>query len=207
MLSLQKDNLLIVKTILLSLLTVLAAQFSSGQKATFGIKGGMTLSNYTVKETYDNLTFIESSKTKIGPYFGGRVEFKISDKFFLQPELLYNKLGGKSVDGYDVYILDFNYLQVPVYAKFKLQQFSFYGGPQFSLLISSKVKSGSVSVDVSEQIKNVEFSLASGIGYTLTNGFGFDLLFHYGLSKVIKSNEMNVTNNAIGIGVHYVFSK
>jgi hypothetical protein len=70
---------------------------------------------------------------------GGFVNVPISDKFSIQPELLYSAQGenGKSID----VTLQNDYINLPVMDKFYVSNnFTIEAGPQIGLLLSAKIK-------------------------------------------------------------------
>lgn len=61
---------------------------------TFGVKGGMNIS--TISEVYDNGWMYSDQKAKIGFNAGVFANIPISEKFSLQPEILYSRAGCKN---------------------------------------------------------------------------------------------------------------
>ena len=145
------------------------------QDIKYGVKGGLNLSN--LKGDYPNLSDEDvklDTKSSIGFHIGGFLEYKINDKFSIQPELLISMQGNKlelTSEFYDSFY-DENYketftqtpklyyLNIPLMLKYKLiDKLSIEFGPQIGILLSAKSKweykdhndpseNGSINVDL-----------------------------------------------------------
>ena len=83
----------------------------------FGVKGGLNLTFFKVKEA----EFGNTIETETGFYGGIFADFEIDNTVSLQPELLYINLS------------DFKFLNAPIYAKFKLsERLRFMAGPSLN---------------------------------------------------------------------------
>ena len=134
---------------------------------------------------------------------------KISDKFSLQPALLYSQQGFKTGTSNDVVKLD--YINIPILAKYYISDvFSLEVGPQFGFLLSSKYNSKEQAdiiddspqdkrvlleeVDLKEFFKKTDFGLNFGLNYQLKNGFGFNTRYNLGLKDIFDySNSISVS--------------
>jgi opacity protein-like surface antigen len=185
----MKKNILIVAV-------VLVFGIVNAQKAKFGIKGGMNISNW-VGDTEGMDT-----KSKIGFNVGGFAEIKLSDKFAIQPELLYSAQGMKvdniitEIEGGD-YNMDaefkLGYINIPVMFKYyAAQKFNIEAGPQIGFLTSAKIKGtvegfGSATESVKENFESVDFGLNFGAGYDFTEHFFANIRYNLGLSNYCKN--------------------
>ena len=80
--------------------------------------------------------------------------FEISEKFSVQPELLYSAQGAKEDGGDGELKLD--YINIPVMAKFYVAEgFSLEAGPQVGFLMSAKSEGGGESVEALKSKNNV----------------------------------------------------
>lgn len=166
----------------------------------FGIKGGVNISNMTS----DGFAKAEN-KTMF--HIGVLTEFSISDKFSIQPEILFSQQGTKAIEivygpGIHEYEYTLNYIQVPVLAKFYFSnQFSLEVGPSFNFLVNDKVVSNSGYTE--ENVgKTFEFSGALGVSYTLKNGFFTSLRYTRGFTNVIYND---AKNNSFQLGIGFFF--
>ncbi|ELR73842.1 hypothetical protein C900_00006 [Fulvivirga imtechensis AK7] len=206
-----------MKKVLLSIFAVIAFAATSNAQVNFGVKAGLNLADLASSE--DEF----EADSKIGLHLGGYVELSLSDKFALQPELVYSAQGAKSefsgeedlgggiIGTYsEEYNLKLNYLNVPVLFKFKPSE-SFYigAGPQLGLLLSANseydytVTASGISVsdsgeeDVKDEMKGMDLSFAIGAGLELESGLNFGLRYNYGLSDVYDKNEGDAVRNSV----------
>lgn len=134
---------------LLLVAAVAAFTFSTAQsqEIRLGVKGGVNFSSLGGDDTGD-------LKGRTGFHIGGLVEIPISDKFSVQPELLYSAQGAQaefsesfsemgmnfSVDAKAKLNLD--YINVPIMAKYYvIEGLAVEAGPQIGFLMSAKQKS------------------------------------------------------------------
>lgn len=193
MINLNKKNM---KKIVLTAVAVFAFGFANAQEVKFGVKAGLNLSNLTGDAT--------GTSIKAGFQVGGLVEIKTSEKFSIQPEIVYSMQGAK-VDGGK---LEISYLNVPVMAKyFVAKGFSLEVGPQIGFLVSAKAKAdGGVSEDFKDSLKSTDFSLNLGAGYDVTENINLGLRYGFGLSNMSKiSGDGTIKNSNIALAVAYKF--
>ena len=148
----------------------------------FGLKGGLNFSLITGDDT-DNLD------GRVAFHVGAVAEFPISEKFSVQPELLYSAQGDKGAfDGMDIKF-KMDYLNLPVMAKYYAAQgLSLEAGPQIGFLLSAKAEGGGVSLDIKDLFKSIDFGLGFGLGYKLENGLNFSGRYNVGISNFVDSD-------------------
>ncbi len=182
---------------------VLAFGFMNAQKAQFGIKGGLNIATITGDDT-------SGVSSIIGFNVGAFTEIKISEKFSIQPELLYSTQGAKvDSDGDNVdFIL--SYLNIPIMAKYYVSpKFSLEAGPQIGFLTSAKGKAMGVSIDVKDFFNSTDFGLNLGGGYDFTKNLSAGLRYNLGLSNIAKTEAGDNTksqNSVFSISVGYKFN-
>ena len=194
----------------------------------FGVKAGLALSS--LKAEADNVSVSSDSKTSF--YVGGLVEYKITDKFALQGELLYSPLGGKESEeesgsymGYDYsykYESDFKLgtLLVPVSAKYYITNGLAIGaGLNFGFILSAKNKYSETAVvdgdretsseeeDIKSEVNTFNFSPFVNAEYNLSNGLFFDARYNFGVSNLVKNQFDNETlkMSFFQVGLGYKF--
>lgn len=170
----------------------------------FGVKGGLNISTITNADV-DGV----NTKSLVGFHVGFFGEFMISNKFAIQPEVLYSAQGtelefeGISGD------LKLDYITIPVMAKYYVADaFSLELGPQIGFLVSAKAKSGGESEDVKDELKSTDVSLNFGVGYDITPNFMIGVRYSLGLTRLqdeIFPGEDESKNSVFQISVGYKF--
>ncbi|MFC7774118.1 porin family protein [Flavobacterium sp. GCM10027622] len=185
-----------MKKLLLSVAAVFAFGFANAQETKFGIKAGLNLADWSGDST-------DGIDSRIAFHVGGFAEFKLSEKFAVQPELLYSSQGGKA----DAATLNVDYINIPVMAKFyAAEKFSIEAGPQVGFLMSAKIKPDSgEDQDVKDQLKSTDFGVNLGLGYDFTENISANLRYNLGLSQVIDADGTDAKNNVFSLSVGYKF--
>jgi hypothetical protein len=154
-----------MKTKLLSL--AVAALFSTATMAQFhiGAKAGTNIIKIDGKSFKDEFKF--------GYSLGGFMEVRLSNKFVLQPEVLFNQASTTLDSSFkNIYQgvfnasaqsrVKLNYLSIPILLNYKLigSFLSLQAGPQFSVLMS---KNKTLLQNGGEAFKNGDFSMLGGV--------------------------------------------
>lgn len=138
---------------------VMMAQFH------LGVKGGANLTKVDGKSFNDQFRY--------GYHLGGFAEIRISNKFVLQPEVLFNQYATRLDSSYkNVYqdVFDgnsnirLNYLSVPVLLNYKLigSFMSLQAGPQFGVLID---QNKTLLQNGGNAFKKGDFSMLAGVQF------------------------------------------
>ncbi|MET0759396.1 MAG: porin family protein [Flavobacterium sp.] len=209
-----------MKKVILSVAALFAFGFVSAQDVKFGIKGGVNFATLTGD--------VEDTSMKVGFNVGGLVEIKVSEKFSVQPELLFSTQGAKEeyseTSGADSYKVENNlnlgYLNIPIMAKYYvIDKFSLEAGPQFGFLMSAKsdytetqtvggvTSTFSEEVDVKDEMNSVDFGINFGAGYDFTENISAGVRYNLGLSDISDEQEDNfeVQNSVISVSIGYKF--
>ena len=200
-----------MKKIILTVAAVFAFGFTNAQETKFGIKGGVNFANLTGD--------IEDNSSLVGFNVGGLVEIKVSDKFFIQPELLFSAQGAKAeyTEGTINYEgkLNLGYLNIPLMAKYYVAEgLSLEAGPQIGFLLSAKSKSdatdGNFSTsdeqDVKEFFESTDFGLNFGAGYDFTSNLSAGVRYNLGLTNIAKnSGDDEIKNTVLSVSLAYKF--
>jgi hypothetical protein len=191
------------KLFLILTIASLSSLVMNAQDIAIGAKAGVNFASIGGDDT-DDL----DGRTAF--HVGAAVEIPISDKFSVQPELLYSAQGATtSEEGIDV---DFNadYLNIPVMAKFYVGEgFSIEAGPQLGFLLSAKAKAGSEEEDLKDFVKSTDFGANLGLGYKLESGLHFGARYNLGISNIndgLDSEDFKNQNNVIQVSVGYFFN-
>lgn len=205
-----------MKKIILTAIAILAFGLTNAQKAQFGIKGGLNVAN----QNY-SVDGFPSPSSIIGFHIGGFVDIKFSDKFSIQPELLYSTQGSKfnltvNNNGTDYNtdnVFKLQYVNIPVMFKYYVvEKFSLEAGPQIGFLTSSKMETTVLGQTVSQNAKDffesVDFGLNLGAGYEFTKKISAGVRYNFGLANVAKTDSGSndkVTNGVFLVSLGYKF--
>ena len=136
-----------MKKIILTVAAVFALGTASAQDMKFGVKAGYVNANYGADAN--------DGDARSGFYLGGLVDFTISEKFHVQPELLYT-MEGNGEDEFDL-----NFVRIPVMAKYYVADaFSLQAGPQIAFVAGGgEAKDGYGHINHSPEFKVADESL------------------------------------------------
>ncbi|MBF01704.1 MAG: hypothetical protein CMP76_00245 [Flavobacterium sp.] len=186
-----------MKKLLFAAVAVFAFGAANAQEVKFGAKAALNLSNLTGD--------VEDNSMKVGFQVGGLVEIGISEKFAVQPELVYSAQGTK-FDGAGDPSLNLDYLNIPVMAKFYVAEgFSLEAGPQIGFLLSAKAKSDAGDVDYKDFVNSTDFGVNFGAGYDVTENINLGVRYSLGLSNVNKEGDDSIKNSNLAFAFAYKF--
>lgn len=205
-----------MKRTLLSFFAIIVFVSATHGQIKFGVKAGANRA--------DLISFEEDVdvEAKMGFHFGGYIDLSLSEKFSIQPELVYSTQGAKSEYSETVEEMGFvftysteskvklDYLNIPVLFKFKPAEiFYIGGGPQFGLLLSAKYEYSSTFVgsgvsesesgqeDIKDELNVIDLSFAIGAGIELESGLNFGIRYNYGISDVADENDGDPIRNSV----------
>lgn len=206
-----------MKKIILSVIAIIAFGFVNAQEVKFGVKGGGNISNFSGD--------VEGFNSRVGFNIGAFAEIKLSDKFALQPEVLFSqqgaklKIAGTFYDGYNSeYIrttLNYNlgYINVPVMFKYyAAKNFAVEVGPQIGFLASAKGKAKHEGVTSEISIKDfyetIDFGFNFGASYDFTKNIFVEARYNLGISNIAQNeigDTSKVHNGVFSISMGYKF--
>lgn len=184
----------------ITFLAVMAFMITAGinaQDISFGAKAGANFASIS-----GDLTENIDGRTSFN--LGVVANLGISEKFSIQPELVYSAQGGTaSIEGED-FTIKLDYINVPVLADFNIVKgLSIQAGPQIGFNITSEVDTdGEASSEIESE--SIEFSLAAGAQYILDQGLFFQA--RYGLGITNTSDILTRKNNVFSLSVGYFFN-
>ena len=176
-----------------------------------GVKAGASVANIFGEDVFDQ-------RFKLGAALGAFLTYSLSDRFAVQPEVLFVMKGSRyestSFGDYEE-TMDFRYLEIPVLAKFFLNRgpvaFNAFAGPALAFKLSAKVKyrwEGLSEEADMEGMKGADLGLAVGAGsaYRLSRSgrWSLDLRYTFGLTS-IDANGDSVRNGAFLVLVGWAF--
>lgn len=193
------------------------------QETRFGLKAGANYSSIV-----GDLT--QGLKFRFSGHGGIFLEIDFSEKFKLQPELLYSSQGfqfstdlaeiqngGAVADGNDFRTnVQLNFITVPILGKFALNdKVDVAFGPQFGFLLNqvTKIKdldqAGTTNADRRSSISGefqLDYGAAVGLELTLTDNVSISPRFYIGLRNRLNALEgAQNYNAAIQLSMNYMF--
>jgi len=195
---------------IITVIALLSIVLVNAQNVEFGAKAGVNFASINGDDT-------EEFDMRTSFHIGAVAEFLFSERFSLQPELIYSSQGAKMSDeGFD-FIIKLNYINLPIMAKYYVTEgLSLEIGPQFGFLLSAKAKSEfdgeSEEEDIKDELNNFDFGINFGAGYKLENGLSFTARYNYGFSNLADSDsedlyDTNINNGVIQLSVGFNFKK
>ncbi len=197
----MKKSILFFAAMLLSTTFVAAQEF-----VYFGVKGGVNFSTFSG----DGFSDFKDESARTGYHLGLLAEIPVSDRFSIQPEVLYSAQGFDLVrrenDNDVEHQLD--YINIPVMAKFYVfDGLALEAGPQFGFIVEEAIDFGSTEVEIYNDNRN-DFDLSLGLGAS----YKFNKLFLYGrynagMTDIYDSDgfEADAKNSVIQVGVGLLF--
>lgn len=209
------------RSILIAVLAICSISMNS-QNFSFGVKAGANISNITADSPSPD--WEHSAKTS---FHGGLVlQYKFSDKFGIQSEVLYSMQGAE--DGFDPYYdvnfetkdlrLNLEYINVPVLAEYGITSgLNVQLGPQIGFLIYPEQEVEYTYMDeerkqnssLNNYTKTVDFALAGGLEYNFDMGLFIDARYNLGLTSFSENKGGSVLpdskNSVLQFSVGYMF--
>lgn len=194
------------------------ATVKAQDEVSFGAKAGVNFA----KLQGDN---IEDADGRTGFHVGAVVEIPITEKFSLQPEVMYSQQGlqqDSRVGEVEVeQTLRLDYINIPVLGKYYVVDgLSLEVGPQFGFRVNAESvieidgDNGGVELDnevnLEDETASFDLGAAVGAGYELNNGIFFQARYAIGLSNVDDSDEGglfedDLTNSNLQLSVGFKF--
>ncbi len=182
------------------------------QDMTFGAKAGLNLASMTGDNVSDDAEML------IGAFVGGYANFAMTEKFSIQPEIVFSMQGNKEtftddIEGEVETETKLNYINIPVMAGYQVMEgLSLHTGPQLGILLSAEDEDGN---DMKDGAKTTDVAWAVGGSYRLNN-LSFDIRYNMGLTTTqeddeyeedgeMVTEEYDVKNSVIQFSVGYNF--
>ncbi len=197
------------------LMSVAATQ---AQEIRLGAKGGVNFSNIGG----DNNTGVDF-KSRTGFHIGALVEIPVSERFWVQPEVLYTAQGSKTNEiktlGSTVEDkVNLDYIQVPVMAKYYVVEgLSLEAGPQIAFLVKAEgetsietpIGDGTITKDFDkDNFSSIDFSMGVGASYRLDMGLFLGARYNFGFTDIndgAYSDSKKLNNSVFQLSAGYSF--
>lgn len=178
----------------LIVICLLSSILTTAKSQNFGIKGGLNIASIGGDS--------QGASSRTSFHAGIFFLSPISEKVKIMPEVVYSSQGA-SAGGI---VFSYNYVNVPVMFNFLLsEQFFLQLGPQLGILASADASSGSSSVSIKDQLKDVDFSLGFGLGGEFEKVL-VNARYNYGLSSTSKATNGSFPNSVIQFSVGFKFN-
>jgi opacity protein-like surface antigen len=174
----------IMKKVLL-FIAIVAVGFTANAQQ-FGVKAGLNFSNINVNS--QGISASADGRTSF--YVGGLVDFTISDKLHIQPEVLYSAEGSKNSD--------ISFVNIPVMVKYYFtEEFNLQAGPQIGFVADAE--------GGTEGLETANFGFGFGAAYELEGGLFIDARYTLGISDIAKADAYEVDTKSFQVGLGYRF--
>lgn len=183
------------KQTIFTIFSCLLFVYGAAQDFSFGAKGGINIASIGGGSNFG----VAGLGAKVSFHIGGVAEVPISEKFAVQPELLYSSQGTKwNFAGGDNLKLD--YINLPVMCKYYiLEGLSAEAGPVVGFLLSTNA--------TKEDYNSIDIAFAIGASYKLNENIFFSLRYNKGITDINKNDAISVSNqnNVFQISAGYAF--
>ncbi|WP_432410410.1 porin family protein [Rasiella sp. SM2506] len=205
------------KQVILIAVAIFSFGVLQAQDIRFGAKAGVNFAKLTGDA-------VEDADGRTGFHIGGLVEFLISEKFSVQPELIYSQQGLQSKDEFGGVEVEtkfkLDYINIPIMAKYYVTEgLSLEAGPQFGINTTAEFEtelSGddsndeffSGTEDVKDSTSGLDLGIGAGVGYRLDSGIFFQARYMFGVSDVGDDDEVfgdSLTNSVLSLSAGYSF--
>ncbi len=196
----MKKKIGILFILLLANVAMLKAQDEDPLYTRAGFKAGLNYANITGD--------IENSDARIRMHLGAVVEFPVTQRFFVQAEVLYSAQGYKIDEAGVENEVSLNYLALPIIAKYYFTpRFSLETGPRFANLASVSGSAEDTPDDFFDSFNSFDFGWVFGTGYKAESGLFFQLHYTLGLSNINDIDGVDISNNTslFQLSVGYLF--
>jgi opacity protein-like surface antigen len=187
------------------------------KQGSFYLTAGMNLSRFVGDDVEGDV------QNRLRPYAGIGYSYTLTETIGLGAELLYSSQGFKSealVDtGFSVIptdvILSADYLSIPINVKVSItEDLKIDFGPSMNMLINEETEITALNFSTDEDVvQNFYFGAHAGLSFNIVEGFGAQLRYNRGLSRVFKdidvgggvSVENKVYSSFFSFGLTYSF--
>jgi hypothetical protein len=200
-----------MKKMILTTIALVSLVMISNAQFRVGIKAGGNISKQRVNVGAGNSLY---SNDNYKNYHAGVItEFKLSERFYLQPQLLYTRKGSTllSSTGASDAKLRIHYLEMPVNLVYKVPVSFGYlfggAGGAISYGISGKQTQAGHSTSVfdkNQSWRREDISLSFTAGVELNNGMFVSINSQKGMLDVNKAPGVSVKNSSVSVSLGYM---
>ena len=165
-----------MKRLFFSIIFFILALFAYTQNFNGGLKGGFAASQISGDEL--------SGFNKVGPVFGGWVNYYFGRSDALELEVYYTQKGSKknpSDNDFQEYTLRLHYLEVPALYRHHFSSFfSVEVGPSFAVLVDyvEKNQDGEAAFAIYDDFDRIDLSVNLGLNFDIADKWAFNIRFN-----------------------------
>jgi len=199
------------KLFMLTAIAVLSMNLSFAQESSsdsggihFGAKGGVNFASLSGDD-------LDDFDGRTGYHFGAVLRIDFSEKFSIQPELLYSAQGNVFKDDGDKATVHLDYINVPVLVGYQvIDGLILQAGPQIGFNIVAKITddNGDDEIDFKDETSAIDFGIGFGAQYKLEFGLFFQARYVLGISNMldVEGSDVKRKNNVISLSAGYFFN-
>ena len=189
------------KVFFIAVLAVFGVTATQAQEVRLGAKGGVNFSSFSG----DGFDAFDDPEGRTSFHIGAFAEIPLSERFSIQPEVLYSGQGFDLVsrEGADDTEVQLDYINVPVMAKvYLIEGLYAEAGPQIGFNVKNEIDSdpddaGSGEIAINEDVINdIDFSVGVGAGYRFNNGLFLNARYNFGLTDVFNNEDLLIDSDA-----------
>lgn len=155
-----------MKKLLLTSLVLIIATVSLSAQTEYGTRAGFYKNHRQTNGSFPNDGLSEGNLNE-GFYIGAFVGLKISERFYVQPEITYAFINN-----------DFNQLHIPVLGRYRIgKKFNVFLGPNFGFLLTDN-----------ENFKKLNFGVTFGVSYQLMKKLNIDFRYSWIFTESFKTD-------------------
>lgn len=202
--------------ILSAMLITLSVQAQVGVR--FGAKAGLNVSQIGggTMEIDGETNDVDASDMLLGFHIGGVANFSLTDRFGLQPEILFSMQGESEGEGSNVVKTTLSFINIPVLLDIKpLPGLSIFVGPQFGINVLRSMSSDGVSVSGTTlddalavrgvKVNPVDVAAVLGVQYTFIDHLTVGARYNFGFtSSMGVTDEGKDAGRSVSGGAHRV---
>ena len=173
-----------MKKLLLTSFVFIIATASLSAQTEYGTRAGFYKSLRETNVTFFNDGLRSDTNYNEGFYIGAFVGLKLSERFYVQPEITYVSIKN-----------DFDQLHIPVLGRYRIgKKFNVFLGPDFGFLLTDN-----------ENFKKLNFGVTFGVSYQLMKRLSIDARYNWALTEALKTDFPGTSAkfNSFQIGLTY----
>lgn len=197
----------------LALLSLTIVTQASAKGFSYGVRGGMTISNLSNGDLLAGMMSSEleipvNDVAKVGFTAGVFGEYTMLNKVSLSASVMYARAGCsfEPIDELDNIRLATSYLSIPLLVGYNVfGGLTIKGGVQPSFMVGAKLKYDGESESVKDSFNKSDLSIPIGFSYEFADKVVLEALYNIGVTNVYKYTDETYSNRYLTLTVGYKF--